>query len=161
MASANNLDRRDFVKVILTFLGSIIGAVIALPAIGFLISPATKSKSGESWIPLGSLEDYPIDKPTLFTFTRTTVNGWEKSVNSVGVYVLRTSEDQCEVISNLCTHLSCRVSWKDDVKEFVCPCHDAHFDLHGQVCSGPPPSALIKFETKMEDGNLSLHFLEG
>jgi len=160
MATSNNLDRRDFVKIILTFLGSIIGAVIGIPALGFLISPATKSKSTESWIPLGTLESYQLGTPTLFTFTLTTVNGWEKSVKSVGVYVVRSSEDQCEVISNLCTHLSCRVSWKDDLQEFVCPCHDAHFDLHGQVRSGPPPAPLREFETKLEDGNLFIHFIE-
>lgn len=161
MATSNNLDRRDFVRIILTFLGSIIGAVIGIPALSFLISPATKVKSGESWIPLGALESYSLETPTLFTFTRTTVNGWEKSVNSVGVYVVRISEDQCEVVSNLCTHLSCRVSWKDDLNQYVCPCHDAHFDLNGQVCSGPPPAPLNKFETKLEDGNLFIHFVEG
>jgi len=161
MSGSHNIDRRDFVKVVLAFLGTIMGAVIGLPAIGYLISPATKVQQKDAWIPLGPLENYPVGMPTLFSFTRTTVNGWEKTVNSFGAYVVRSSESALKVYSNMCTHLSCRVTWKEELQEYVCPCHDGHFDAEGRVTLGPPPKPLYEYETKIEDGNLFIHFTEG
>lgn len=161
MSGSHNIDRRDFVKVVLAFLGTVMGAVIGLPAISYLISPATKVQLKEDWIPLGPLENYPIGTPTLFSFTRTTVNGWERTVSSHGAYVVRSSESELTVFSNMCTHLSCRVTWKEDLQEYICPCHDGHFNADGLVTLGPPPKPLNEYETKIEDGNLFIYFVEG
>ena len=124
MANSHSINRRDFVKVVVGFLGTIMGAVIGIPAIGYLVSPATKVSKSDLWIPLGSLEDYLLGVPTLFSFTRSKVNGWEKTVNSYGVYVLKASETEAAVYSNMCTHLSCRVTWHEGDQEYICPCHD-------------------------------------
>jgi len=144
-------------------LGTIIGAVIGLPVIGYIISPALKRQESEAWIPAGPLENYPIGVPILFSFTRTKLNGWERTVNSYGVYVLRKSEAENDVLalSNVCTHLSCRVTFNDGRQEYLCPCHDAQFTIDGEVAGGPPPRPLDRYETKVEEGTLSLHFKEG
>jgi Rieske Fe-S protein len=136
------------------------GVVVGIPAIAYLLSPALKTRAADAWVALGPLENYPVGEPTLFTFTRTKVNGWEKTVNSYGVYVYRPSESEVTAFSNVCTHLSCRVNWKGDVQEYVCPCHDAHFDINGGVVSGPPPRPMDQFETKVEEGILSILFTE-
>jgi Rieske Fe-S protein len=161
MPESPHLDRRQFVNVVLAFLGSVMGAVIGLPAIGYLISPASKVQKKESWISAGPLEKYPIGTPVLFSFTRTTINGWEKTVNSHGVFVTRFSPDQVRVFSNICTHLSCRVNWRVDEQDYACPCHEAHFDIEGNVLSGPPPRPLDVYENKIEEGNLLFNFKEG
>ena len=157
----HSINRNGFVKVILTFIGTIMGAVIGLPAVGYLISPALKTQKTESWISLGALEDYPLGVPVPFSFTRTTVNGWEKTVNSYGVFILRKEDGSVRVLSNRCTHLSCRVTWKEQQHDFLCPCHDGHFDIDGQVVAGPPPAPLQEFETKIEDGSLFFFFQGG
>jgi Rieske Fe-S protein len=126
-------------------LSSIMGIVVGLPAIGYLVSPATRSQKAEAWMPLGALENYTIGVPTLFSFTRTQKNGWEKTVNSYGVYVLRKNGDQVKVLSNICTHLGCRVRWHPDIQEYVSPCHDGHFDIEGNVTKGPPPRQLDQY----------------
>jgi len=159
MTRLHNLDRRGFVKILLAFLGSIMGAVLGLPAIGYLLSPALKVQKSETWIPLGALNNFPIGTPVLFSFTRTRANGWEKTVNSYGVYVVRSNESEVHVYSNKCTHLSCRVSWTGEA--YQCPCHDARFDLHGNVLQGPPPAPLSRFETKIENDTLMIYFAEG
>jgi quinol---cytochrome c reductase iron-sulfur subunit, bacillus type len=161
VSEPNKLDRRDFVKVVLVFIGTIITACIGIPAIGYLLSPALAVQKKEAWIPLGPLENYPIGTPTLYSFTRTTVNGWEKTVNSYGVYVVRSDETNCKVLSNKCTHLSCRVTWNEDRDIYICPCHDGHFAIDGQVVYGPPPAPLKEFETKVENGDLYIYFVEG
>ena len=159
MPGSPTVSRRDFVKTVTALLGSVIGVTVGIPAIGYLISPALTTAKSDAWIPLGPTTNYPDGVPTLFNFTRTIVNGWEKSVNSYGVYVYHTG-DQFKVFSNRCTHLSCRVTWKEDLKQYVCPCHDGRFDVDGNVKGGPPPKPLETFETKIENGNLSIHFLE-
>jgi menaquinol-cytochrome c reductase iron-sulfur subunit len=161
VANSHSINRRDFVKVVVGFLGTVMGAIIGLPAIGYLISPATKVSKSDAWIPLGSLEDYPTGVPTPFSFTRSKINGWEKTVNSYGVYVLKTGETEATVFSNMCTHLSCRVTWHEGDQEYVCPCHDGRFDGSGKVSGGPPPEPLFEYETKLEEGILHIHLLEG
>jgi Rieske Fe-S protein len=161
MAGSQHISRRDFITLTTAAVGTIIGAVIGLPAIAYLIDPALKTGSTEAWIPLGKLESYEIGKPTLSTFTRSKVNGWEKSVNSYGAFVLRKSQTEVVVFSNVCTHLSCRVNWQTDKQQYVCPCHDGRFGIDGQVLAGPPPRPLDVYEMKVEDGTLSIHFLEG
>ena len=153
-----HLSRSDFVKVVTAFLGTLMGTITGLPVIGYIISPALGLKETEAWIPLGPLENYPIGSPQSFNFTRSRINGWEKTINSYGVFVIRQDETQVRVLSNVCTHLSCRVSWHPDLQEYVSPCHDGHFDILGNVTSGPPPRPLDEFITKIEDGNLYIQY---
>lgn len=160
MSETESVGRRQFVMAVTTFLGSIMGAVIGLPAIGYMLSPALKASTGEAKIEAGPVENYPENIPTAFTFTRTKVNGWEKTVNSYGVYIIRTGE-QVTALSNRCTHLSCRVKWNDGENAFHCPCHDAAFDKQGQVISGPPPRALDKLPATIENGKIYIEWKEG
>lgn len=154
-----NLNRRDFVKIVSTFLGSVMGVVTGLPIIGYIISPGMKVQNLDDWIPLGPLDEYPIGQPKFFGFTRTRVNGWDKTVNSYGVYVYRKSQDDMKVFSDICTHLACRVKWHADIQEYVSPCHDGHFAIDGKVTKGPPPRPLDQYEFKIEDGNLFIHLV--
>ena len=162
MAKSPHISRNDFVKITVGALGTIIGAVVGLPTIFYLISPANQKQESDAWIPAGPLENYPVGVPTLFSFTRSKINGWEKTVNSYGVYILRRSEAPEDILalSNVCTHLSCRVKWDEGLQVYACPCHDAHFGLEGGVDSGPPPRPLDTYETKVEEGVLSVHFVE-
>jgi menaquinol-cytochrome c reductase iron-sulfur subunit len=158
----HGISRRSFVTGVVSILGGIIAAIVGLPAIGYLISPALKRESADEWFPLGLVEDLPEGEPTLFSFTRTKQVGWERTANSYGVYVMRMANGELDVFSNVCTHLSCRVSWKDEVQEYVCPCHDGRFAKDGSVVAGPPPRPLDRYEYRMEeDGRLSIHLQEG
>jgi len=161
MTKTPNISRNDFVKGVVGMLGGVMGVAIGIPAIGFVLAPALKKSSAEAWIPLGPLTNYPVGTPTLFSFTRSKVNGWEKATNSYGVFVYRKSENETVILSNVCTHLSCRVNWNEADKVYVCPCHDAKFNGDGQVVSGPPPRPLDLYESKVEDGNLLIHFVKG
>ena len=156
--SMHQLTRRDFVKVVTTFLGTVMGAVIGLPAISYIVSPGLRAKPTEAWVSLGPLENYPVGAPQRFNFTRSQINGWEKTVNSYGVFVIRKNETEVQVLSNICTHLGCRVSWQPDLQHYVSPCHDGHFDILGEVVSGPPPRPLDECVTKIEDGNLYIQY---
>jgi Rieske Fe-S protein len=162
MTDSHEVKRRDFVNIVVAFIAALFGVIIGIPAIGYLISPATNVRREEAWIPLGPLDAYPLDLPTLFSYTRTKINGWEKTVNSFGAYVWRYGTGDSEVIvyRNLCTHLSCRVTWRDDIDVYFCPCHDGRFNKDGEVVAGPPPEPLYEFETKVEEGTLLIKHVE-
>jgi Rieske Fe-S protein len=76
------------------------------------------------------------------------------------MYVLRSADETYLVLSNVCTHLACRVVWKDDPRDYTCPCHDGHFAKDGRVISGPPPRPLDEVEHKIEEGTLYVHLVE-
>ncbi len=155
---SSQLSRRDFVKGVVVITGTVMGLAIGLPAIDFLISPGLKVKEAEAWVPVGPFDNYEVGVPKLFSFNRTEINGWEQTVLSYGAFVVRKSETEVIVLSNICTHLACRVSWHPDIQNYVSPCHNGHFDINGSVISGPPPRPLDEFTTKIEDGKLSILF---
>ncbi len=157
----HDLSRRDFFKVVSTFVGSVIGLGVGVPLVGYFLSPALERTSTEAWIPVGPLEKFPLGQPVLFSFTRSKQYGWEKRSKSYGVYIIRKAEQEVEVLSNVCTHLGCRVKWHEDKNEYICPCHDAHFSKDGEVISGPAPAPLEEYEVKIEDGVVYIHLVEG
>ena len=161
MAGSSRISRRDFVKVVTIALSSVMGAALGIPVIGYLIDPALKVQSSEAWIPLGPLENFPLGSPKSFSFTRSSVNGWEKNVNSYGGFILRKTETDLLALSSRCTHLSCSVNWDEGNNNYACPCHAAHFGSEGEVLDGPPPAPLDRYETKIEEGNLFIFFQKG
>ena len=90
----------------------------------------------------------------LFKPKVTRQNGWMVEEEEVGVYVLTEDGRNYHAMSNICTHLGCRIRWIAEREKFFCPCHNGVFDKHGYVVSGPPPRPLDEFETKIEDGYL-------
>jgi quinol---cytochrome c reductase iron-sulfur subunit, bacillus type len=164
MAGSDHLSRRDFIKLATAAAGTFIGAAVGLPAIAYLIDPALKSAKSDAWIPLGKVETFELGKPTPVSFTRSKANGWEKTVTSYGLYVIKKSDTSFLVLSSKCTHLGCTVNWKPDRQEFVCPCHDAQFGPDGSVRGGPPPRPLDSFSgdrLKIDKDILLFHFMEG
>jgi Rieske Fe-S protein len=164
MAGSYHISRRDFIKLVTFGAGGVIVAGIGIPAIDYLIAPALRSSKADTWVPLGKVESFDVGKPALATFVRSQVNGWEKTATSYGVFVLKKSDTEFFVLSNKCTHLGCHVNWNADKKEYICPCHDAQFDINGKVLGGPPPRPLDVYsgdQLKVEDGVLLLHFVEG
>ncbi len=144
-------------KLSTAVLGSVMGAAVGIPAIGYLVAPALREDKAGKPVAIGNLEDIPVGTPYPFSFTVTKVNGWERTASSFGGFVIRKSEDPADIIilSSRCTHLSCRVNWKEDRQAFICPCHDAAFDSEGKVINGPPPEPLRRFEyTVGDDGML-------
>jgi len=153
----HQFSRGDFINGTAAAIGGLIGALIGIPSVAYLLSPAMESgvdASGDAAIALGPLENYPIGVPTRFDFTQTKVNGWERTATNYGLFVVRKSESEVRVFSDVCTHLGCRVTWHADQEHYISPCHDGHFDIVGNVISGPPPRPLDEFITKIEGGEL-------
>lgn len=165
MSDSHELSRRDFIKVTTGIVGGLIGAVIGLPAIYYLIDPALREGGKEAWIPIGKFDDMQVGTPYSFSFTRVQVNGWERTASSFGGYAVRKSDspDDLLILNSRCTHLACTVNWSAEANAYLCPCHDAAFDIEGAVLSGPPPHDLFVFDQHRltEDGIIEIFFKEG
>lgn len=90
-------------------------------------------------------------KPVTIPLTDLPVGSSQQIVyGGQSVMVLRTQQS-IKAFSLMCTHLGCTVEWRQDQKEFYCPCHDGRFDQFGEVVAGPPPVPLEQFPVRVVD----------
>lgn len=148
------LSRRNFMAIATAAIGGLIGVVLAIPAVAYIVGPALRRATSENWIRLGPTSKVELGNPTLFKTTVESQTGWIVSEEEVSIYVLTEDGRNYIALSNICTHLGCRVRWITDQGQYFCPCHNAAFDKTGLVVSGPPPSPLDRYETKVEDDQL-------
>ena len=148
-----NISRRDVMKMAISLIGGLIGSALGFPALAYLIGPALKSDQA-NWIRVSDLSTIELGTPTLFKPKVIRQNGWMVEEEEVGVYVLTEDGRDYLALSNICTHLGCRVRWIAEQEQFHSPCHHGIFDKYGYVVSGPPPRPLDEFVTKIEEGNL-------
>jgi cytochrome b6-f complex iron-sulfur subunit len=71
------------------------------------------------------------------------------------VEVIRVG-DEVTARSLRCTHTGCTVSWREDVRQYVCPCHDGRFGEDGEVIAGPPPRPLRAVAVTKRKGRVVL-----
>ena len=60
--------------------------------------------------------------------------------------LLMTAEGEYRALSAVCTHLSCTVQYRGDLRQVWCACHNGLYDLNGRNVSGPPPRPLEVFQ---------------
>lgn len=154
MTERQKLSRRGFLGIATFSIGGLISAILGIPAIAYIIGPAQKEAKAQNWIPLGAVSKVEIGKPTLFKARVEKQAGWIVNEQDLTFYVLTEDGREFTAMSNVCTHLGCRVRWVGDQEQFFCPCHNAAFDKNGAVASGPPPRPLDRYEVKAEDGQL-------
>jgi len=126
------------------------------PGVAYLVSPALQKASEKNWIPLGSTSKVELGTPTLFRATIERRAGWIVNQEEISVYVLTEDGRDYVAMSNVCTHLGCRVRWIADEDRFFCPCHNGQFDRQGNVISGPPPHALDRYEVRVEGDEMQV-----
>jgi menaquinol-cytochrome c reductase iron-sulfur subunit len=135
------MDRRKFMTFTTTAIGALISAGMAIPAIAYIIGPALK-KTEENWLRLGSTNKVELGTPTLFKAKVQRQSGWITSDEQISVYVLTEDGRTFIALSNICTHLGCRVRWIAD-KE-------------GNVVAGPPPRPLDRYQVMVDEEEIQI-----
>jgi Rieske Fe-S protein len=148
------VNRKDFLSLAIYAIGGVIGFAIGIPAIAYILGPALKKASQQNWIPLGAASKVEVGVPTLFKARVEQKAGWITNEQELTFYVITENGRDFVAMSNVCTHLGCRVRWVEDQGQFFCPCHNAVFDKEGQVVAGPPPKPLNRFEVKVDSDQL-------
>ncbi|MEJ2598998.1 MAG: ubiquinol-cytochrome c reductase iron-sulfur subunit [Anaerolineales bacterium] len=152
------LSRRTFLSIATWAIGGLIGVALGIPAIAYIIGPALKRSNDQQWIQLGSTAKVELGTPTLFKANIERKTGWIVNQEEISAYALTDDGRDFVALSNICTHLGCRVRWVADQGEFFCPCHNGVYDKNGNVVSGPPPRPLDHYEVKVENDQL---FIKG
>lgn len=155
MDENKQLDRRGFV---VWGIGGLISAAMAIPAVAYIIGPALQRESTQNWIRLGAASKVELGIPTLFKAKVQRQTGWIVNEQELSVFVRTDNGRDFVAMSNVCTHLGCRVRWIAERGEFFCPCHNGVFDKDGKVLGGPPPRPLDRYQVKVENDQL---FIQG
>jgi menaquinol-cytochrome c reductase iron-sulfur subunit len=150
----DQLSRRNFLAIATGAIGGFIGIVLAIPAVAYVVGPALQRRTAENWVRLGPTSKVELGNPTLFKTVVESQTGWIVTEEEISIYILTEDGRDYIALSNVCTHLGCRVRWITDQGQYFCPCHNAAFDKIGLVVSGPPPRPLDRYETKVEDDQL-------
>ena len=148
------IGRKDFLSMAILAIGGIISFSIGIPAIAYILGPALKKKEDQNWIPLGSPTKVEVGVPTLFKTRIEQKAGWITEEQELTFYVLTENGRDFTALSNVCTHLGCRVRWVEDEGQFFCPCPNGIFNKEGQVTGGPPPRPLDAYDVKVENDQL-------
>ena len=153
-SSSAPVGRRGFLGFVTWAIGGLISLGFGIPALAYLFGPALRSQQEETWLPLGATSKVPLNTPTLFKATVKRQAGWIVSEEQIAAFVLTEDGREFIAMSNICTHLGCRVRWIADKEQFLSPCHNGIFDKLGNVVSGPPPRPLDRYPVKVENGQI-------
>ena len=134
------MPRREFLDWIIRggLLTTLAGMIF--PALSYLW-PVTRRGPALGMVEVGRVDEIPVW-------------GSKKVVAGGGaLFVVRTPKE-FKAFSAICTHLGCVVSWDDQKKQIVCPCHAGIFDTDGKVIAGPPPRPLPAYSVNVADGKI-------
>ena len=123
------------------FLGTSLGALVATityPIARFLNPPEIETASTNE-VDAGTAND-----PEFVTKGYKIVR-----FGNEPVIVVRASEVDFRAFSAVCTHLACIVEYRKANQVIHCNCHNAQFNLQGQVVGGPPPRPLPPFSVHL------------
>lgn len=73
-------------------------------------------------------------------------------------FILFLFENGPVAISRRCTHLGCRVHYRQELQLIECPCHQSRFSLEGKRIAGPAKESLTIYPVRVledESGNVN------
>ena len=150
--------RRVFLFKLSVLLNAAVGAVLAVPIVGYLLAPAMKKSSAMgSWVTIGSVDDFPIAETRLVDFESPVARLGDGQTAKVACWVRRVSTQQFQVFVINCAHLGCPVRWFAQSKLFMCPCHGGAYYEDGSRASGPPERGLFEYRYKLIGNSLAIH----
>jgi Rieske Fe-S protein len=150
--------RRAFLFKLSVALNAAVGAVLAVPLVGYLLGPALKrSTPTGAWITLGPLSEFPIGETRLADFRSPVASLTDGETAKVACWVRRITEQKFQVFAINCAHLGCPVRWFAQSKLFLCPCHGGAYYEDGSRASGPPERALFEYRYQLTGDSLLIH----
>ncbi|MCG8584381.1 MAG: Rieske (2Fe-2S) protein [Pirellulales bacterium] len=166
-------DRRTFFTRLTLGLGGLIGAILAVPAVGFVLGPLIRKperiwrevhivpdpeKTGkrDKSAAAALVDDFEIGETVLVEFEDPSPKPWAGLTATTAAWVRRESTDGFIAFSINCRHLGCPVRWVAGSELFMCPCHGGVYYSDGEVAAGPPPQGLQKYPIRVENGQVQI-----
>ncbi len=145
--------RRHFLTRLSLFVGSVAGAIVAVPAIAFLLG---LRRAPGVWREVGKVEEFEVGKTVQVSFLDPSPLPWAGVTAKTSAWLRRTGQDEFVAFAMNCTHLGCPVRWLPTAELFMCPCHGGVFYEDGRVASGPPPKPLITYPVRVRGGAVEI-----
>jgi Rieske Fe-S protein len=151
------MSRQKFLSGATVGLGSLMGAIIAVPVTVAVLAPSFETIK-EFKIDLGPTSLYPPPKPGEIPYHEVTFESQPHDISGLSrrlVFIRNDGGDKFTAVANTCMHLGCPVQPKST--GFACPCHGGQYDKEGRRTAGPPVRPLNRYETSISDkGHLIL-----
>ena len=151
--------RRRFFEWVIRASAGFIGLGLAIPLVGYVISPALKRRR-QPWVDVGAVDALPTGVPSQLEYVATVQDGYHETKTEKAVWAVKQPDAQVTVFSPMCTHLGCGYHWDSTAQQFKCPCHGSVFDLSGRVVAGPAPRPLDTLPSRVDNGRLLVMFKE-
>jgi cytochrome b6-f complex iron-sulfur subunit len=122
------------------FLGMLLGGGLFASALSFIypvlryLVPPRLTDMGGDTVVAGKVGELRPNTGKIFRF------------GSRPGLLLLGSDGQYRALSATCTHLSCTVQYRGDLRQVWCACHNGMYDLAGRNLSGPPPRPLEQYD---------------
>jgi menaquinol-cytochrome c reductase iron-sulfur subunit len=150
--------RRAFLFKLSLVLNGAVGAVLAVPILGYLLGPALKrDKDYNSWVSLGSADQFPEGETRLVDYRNPVTTDSDGATGNVACWVRHIQAKQFQVFAINCAHLGCPVRWFAQSQLFMCPCHGGAYYADGARASGPPERGLFEYEYSIVNNNLMIN----
>ena len=148
--------RRTLLFKLGILVNAIVATVVAVPLVGYLLSPLLKTNRYLSWVSLGEVAAFPEGQTRLANFRSPFGSSWDGATDGTACWVRHIQGDQFQVFAVNCAHLGCPVRWFPQSELFMCPCHGGAYYADGSRAAGPPPRGLFEYAWKIQDGELMI-----
>ena len=151
--------RRRFFQWVTRAAAGFIGLGLAVPLVGYVVSPALKRRA-QSWVDVAAADELSVGEPKQLDYVATIHDGYLEAKIHKAVWAVKQADGQVTWFSPICTHLGCGYHWDATERKFKCPCHGSVYDVTGQVLAGPAPRHLDALPSKVEEGRLLVMYKE-
>ena len=141
--------RRSFFQWVTKAVMGLIGVGLAVPLVGYVISPALKRRE-QTWVDVGGADEGQTGEPSQREYIATIRDGYVETKSHKAVWALKQSEGQVVVFSPMCTHLGCGYTWDATERKFKCPCHGSGYDSEGINFEGPAPRPMDRAKVTLD-----------
>jgi Rieske Fe-S protein len=149
--------RRSFLGLLP--VGVLLGMFASIGGAAFRFLRPRLSAPSEQWLDVATLSELTGPQPIAKKVLAEHVSGWVITNEEHNVFVLPAKNNQ--VLSTICPHEGCEVSWEQARNRFACPCHESYFTADGARLSGPASRGLDALPTRVQDGKLQVQYRVG
>ena len=152
-----NRSRRSFLGLLP--VGVLFGIFASIGGAAFRFLRPRLSAPSDQWLDVASVSELTGPQPIAKKVLAEHVSGWVITNEEHNVFVLPAKNNQ--VLSPICPHEGCEVSWEQARNRFACPCHESYFTADGARISGPAPRGLDALPARVQDGKLQVQYRVG
>jgi Rieske Fe-S protein len=150
------VSRRWMLLKLGVLLNASVAVAVAIPVVRYLLAPAKRRGEYNSWVSLGSIDQFPAGETRLATYKNPFNQSWDGDTAQTACWVRRIDAKTFQVFAINCAHLGCPVRWFPQSALFMCPCHGGVYYSDGSRASGPPERGLFEYSYKVVEDQLQI-----